>query len=113
MNTIKRIGALCLLLSFNGVEAMQSSQMQAINQKIQELASTMHNAMLSEGDQEVSYAQIEDSLRSHIGVRFIKDVMPNNEQKPDMDDLVHLEGEKHHHKKHHHKHHKKHHHNKK
>jgi hypothetical protein len=30
-----------------------------------------------------------------------------------MEDLVHLEGEKHHHKKHHHKHHKKHHHNKK
>lgn len=109
MNTIKRIGAMCLLVSLNGVEALQSDQMQAINQKIQELASTMHNAMLTSGDQDVSYAQIEDSLRQHIGVRFIKDMMPSNEERPNLVDFVHLEGEKHHHKHHHSKHHKKHH----
>jgi hypothetical protein len=31
MNTIKRIGAMCLLVSLNSVEALQSDQMQAIN----------------------------------------------------------------------------------
>ena len=104
MNTIKKIGAICLLVSLKGVEALQSDQMQAINQKIEELASTMHNAMLSSGDQDVSYAQIEDSLRQHIGVRFIKDMMPSNEES--MDDFQLLESGKHHHK-HHKKHHKK------
>ena len=104
MNTIKKIGAICLLVSLKGVEALQSDQMQAINQKIEELASTMHYAMLSSGDQDVSYAQIEDSLRQHIGVRFIKDMMPSNEES--MDDFQFLESGKHHHK-HHKKHHKK------
>jgi hypothetical protein len=108
MNTIKRIGAMCLLVSLNGVDALKSNQMEAINEKIHELASTMHNAMLSSGDQEASFAQIEDSIREHIGVRFIKDMMPNNEERPNIDDLLHLDTEKHHHK--HHKHHKKHHH---
>lgn len=82
MNTrsfIMKVGALAFLVSLNGAEALKADQMQAINQKIEELASTMHDAMLQSGDQEISYAQIEDSLREHIGVRFIKDVMPNNE----------------------------------
>ena len=110
MNTIKRIGAFCLLVSLNGVEALQADQMQAIDQKIQELASTMHDAMLTSGDQDVTYAQIEDSLRQHIGVRFIKDIMPNSEEGPALQDFVDIETGKHHHKHHHHKHHKKHHH---
>lgn len=107
MNTIKRIATACLLVSLSGVEALQTDQMQAINMKIEELANTMHNAMLSSGDQDVSYAQIEDSLRQHIGVRFIKDLMPNSEEK--MDDYALLDSGKHHHKHHHHNHHKHHH----
>lgn len=81
MNTrfFKKIGALCLLLS--GANALHAQQTAAINQKIEELASTMHDAMVSSGE-EISYAQIEDSLRNHIGVRFIKDVMPSNEEVP-------------------------------
>ena len=105
-----KVGALAFLVSLNGAEALKADQMQAINQKIEELASTMHDAMLQSGDQEISYAQIEDSLREHIGVRFIKDVMPNNEERPNHDDLLNLETGKHHHKHHHHKHHKKNHH---
>ena len=69
--------------------------------------------MLDSGDQEASYAQIEDSIRNHIGVRFLKDVMPeSSEQKPIIDDLVHLESSKRHHhghkSSHKHKHHKTH-----
>lgn len=109
MNTIKRIGAFCLL-ALNGVEALQANQVQAIDQKIQELATTMHDAMLNSGDQDVTYAQIEDSLRQHIGVRFIKDIMPNKEEGPTLHDFVDIANGKHHHKHHHHKHHKKHHH---
>ena len=89
---------------------MQAGQTAAINQKIAELANTMHDAMVSSGEQDVSYAQIEDSLRQHIGVRFIKDVMPNNEEAPIHNDFVNLESGKHHHKHHHHKQHNKHHH---
>lgn len=109
MNTrfFKKIGALCLLLS--GANALQAHQTAAINQKIEELASTMHDAMVSSGEGDISYAQIEDSLRNHIGVRFIKDVMPNNEEAPTQADLLNLEAGKHHHKHHHHKHHNKHH----
>ena len=69
----------------------------------------MHDAMVSSGE-EISYAQIEDSLRNHIGVRFIKDVMPSNEEVPSQADLLNLEAGKHHHKHHHHKHHNNHHH---
>lgn len=83
--------------------------MMAVNQKIEELASTMHEALLESGDQEVSYAQIEDSIRNHLGVRFMRDVMPEaTDEKPVIDDLVHLEStNKHHHgHKKSHKHHK-------
>jgi len=72
----------------------------------------MHDAMLTSGDQDVSFTQIEDSLRQHIGVRFIKDMMPLSEERPNLDDFVHLESGKHHHKHHHHKHHNKKHHHK-
>ena len=89
---------------------MQAEQTAAINQKITELASTMHDAMISSGEGEVSYAQTEDSLRQHIGVRFIKDVMPNSEEAPMHNDYVNLESGKHHNKHHHSKHHNKHHH---
>lgn len=56
MNTssfVKKIGALSLLISVNGAEGMQAEQMLAINQKIEELANTMHHAM---GDSDISYA---------------------------------------------------------
>jgi len=91
--------------------------MLAINQKIEELASTMHEAMVDSGD-DVTYAQIEDSIRNHVGVRFIKDLTPS-EERPSIIDYLNLQGEdrkkieakphKHHH---HHKGHGKHHHKK-
>ena len=59
MNTrsfVKKIGALSLLISINGAEGMQAEQMLAVHQKIDELANTMHAAMLAEGDREISYA---------------------------------------------------------
>lgn len=123
MNTksfVKKIGALSLLIQLEGAEGMQAEQMLAINQKIEELASTMHEAMVDSGD-DVTYAQIEESLRNHVGVRFIKDLTPA-EEKPSIIDYLNLQGEdrakvekdkkteakphKHHH--HHHKGHKHH-----
>lgn len=95
MNTssfVKKIGALSLLISVDGAEGMQAEQMLAINQKIEELANTMHHAMLQQGDQDISYAQIENSIRSHVGVRFIKDLAPK-EQRPSIDDYLNLQGE--------------------
>ena len=113
MSFVKKIGALSLLISVEGAEGMQAEQMLAINQKIDELASTMHEAM---GDSDISYAQIQESLKNHVGVRFIKDLAPEESEKPSIIDYLNLQGEdrikatakphkKHH--KHHHKHHKK------
>ena len=54
---MKQLGAVCMLLSTgNQADALKTDQMIAINHKIEELASTMHQAMLESGDQEVSYA---------------------------------------------------------
>lgn len=124
MNTksfVKKVGALSLLIQLDGAEGMQAEQMLAINQKIEELANTMHEAMVDSGD-DVTYAQIEESIRNHVGVRFIKDLTPS-EEKPSIIDYLNLQGEdrakaqkdkkteakphKHHH--HHHKGHGKHH----
>ena len=113
MNTksfVKRIGALSLLISINGAEGMKSEQMLAVNQKIEELANTMHQAMLEDGE-DVTYAQIKDSITDHVGVRFLRDIAPMDDR-PSIDDYLNLQGEdrlryhKPHHKKHHHKHHK-------
>ena len=95
MNTksfVKKIGALSLLISINGAEGMQAEQMLAVNQKIEELANTMHEAMLASGDEDVSYAQIKNSLSEHVGVRFIKDLAPADER-PSIDDYLNLQGE--------------------
>lgn len=117
MNTksfVKKIGALSLLISVEGAEGMQAEQMLAINEKIDALASTMHEAM---GDSDISYAQIQESIKNHVGVRFIKDLAPEESEKPNLIDYLNLQGEerikasaKPHKKHHHHKHHK--HHNK-
>ena len=115
MSFVKKIGALSLLITVDGAEGMQAEQMLAINQKIDELASTMHEAM---GDSDISYAQIQESIKNHVGVRFIKDIAPEESEKPSIIDYLNLQGEdrikatakpKHHHKhhKHHHKHAKK------
>ena len=115
MSFVKKIGALSLLITVDGAEGMQAEQMLAINQKIDELASTMHDAM---GDSDISYAQIQESIKNHVGVRFIKDLAPEESEKPSIIDYLNLQGEdrikaaakpKHHHKhhKHHHKHDKK------
>jgi len=88
--------------------------MLAVNQKIEELANTMHQAMLENGDQDISYAQIKDSIQDHVGVRFMRDIAPSMDERPSIDDYLNLQGEdrlryhKPHHKKHHHKHHKHH-----
>lgn len=39
---VKKIGALSLLISINGAEGMQSEQLLAIHEKIDELANAMH-----------------------------------------------------------------------
>ena len=117
MNTnsfVKKIGALSLLISINGAEGVSTENMVAINQKIDELANTMHSAMVESGDNEVTYAQIKDSISDHVGVRFMKDAEPSDER-PSIVDYLNLQGEdrlraphhKHHHKKHHKKHHRK------
>ena len=62
--------------------------MLAINQKIEELVDTMDEAMVDSGD-DVTYAQIEESIRNHVGVRFIKDLTPS-EEKPSIIDYLNL-----------------------
>lgn len=112
MSFVKKIGALSLLITVDGAEGMQAEQMLAINEKIDALASTMHEAM---GDSDISYAQIQESIKNHVGVRFIKDIAPEETEQPSIIDYLNLQGEdrikatakpKHHHK--HHKHHHKH-----
>ena len=96
MNTksfVKKIGALTLLISVNGAEGMGSEQMLEIQQKIDELASTMHSHMYADGNSDVTYAQIKDSLRDHIGVRFIRDIAPFKDERPSIDDYLNLQGE--------------------
>ena len=98
-----KIVTLCALLS--GAEGLQAESMLAVNQKIAELANTMHEAMRAEGYEDVTYAQIEESLKNHVSERFI-------DERPSIDDYLNLQGEErvkaHSHKphKHHHHHHK-------
>ena len=58
MSFVKKIGAISFLISINGAEGMKSEQMLAVNQKIEELARTMEEAMRAYGE-DISYAQIE------------------------------------------------------
>jgi len=91
----------------SGAEGLQAESMLAVNQKIAELANTMHEAMRAEGNEDVTYAQIEESLKNHVSERFI-------DERPSIDDYLNLQGEErvkaHSHKphKHHHHHHHKH-----
>jgi len=92
-NIAKKVGVLCLLFTVSGTEAMKAEHLAAIDQKIEELASTMHDAMIASGeyDGEWSLPQIRSSIKHHVGVRFINEVTPE-EARPSLDAYLNIQG---------------------
>merc|ERR1712147_237130 len=96
-SVLKNIGAIALLFTV-GVDATRATAMSKINQKVEALATTLHQAMVEEGADTMSEAE----LRSSIAENLSSFLSQNHgfETVPTEKDFVQLE------KKHHHKHHK-------
>merc|ERR1712070_879999 len=100
---LKQLRAVALLLAA-GVDATRATAMSQVNQKVEALASTLHQAMMEEGAETMTEAELRSSIASNLSAFLSED--HGFETYPTDKDFVQLE-KKHHAKKHHKKHGKK------
>lgn len=80
MSFLKKVGAVTLLVSVKSAEGLKSEAVSEIHSRIEALSHSLHKAMIEEGSEELSHAEIRDHFHKQVGAFYPEyDVEPNQE----------------------------------